>query len=685
MVYANYDGLNRQLWRNTSDTASGAYVSYSYDSTAGGNKGIGRLTGGSFSGGTTAHPLSGSYGFTYDARGQLTQQTLTTESSTQYTLGYGYNDAGMPTSLTYPDGEVLRNAYGTSGWLSAVTTTPSGGSAVNLLTNLTYGGPALQLTGASQGNGTYTYAASYDNDGRQTNSHLTRTSDSLTMFRSARTYDAVGNVTGVNTTLTTGTDNQAFCYDALDRLTWAGATGTPSCGGSLTAGTLTSAQYTQTFAYDTLTRLTSITSSGATGSSPGSYTYGDSAHLHAATATAGGYSATYDAAGDMVCRAPTSATTCTGGSPTGAQLAYDAERRLAHYQNIPGAAPDVEAWYLYDGAGNRVEQAVKQSGVTTSTYYLAGGAEEVRSDGSLIKYYGSLGLNTGATASTISYIASDGLGSLQVTLNGSGSATAQQLNAPYGSVRYSNGVFPTTKGFTGQRSDAAVSGLDYYGARYYDPALGQFTAADSVLDGFNPYIYVHGNPETLIDPSGDFGPKDIDRTIQGFCLLVALLGHMCTPFDDKGLEDWTWPETTHAVEEASVPEYNQPIDIPKALDGRDWEGGTNRRGTMDPDEEVEVVVPPDGTQSSGDSNRAQRRQNRKGSDSLASTREFNLQHLIFVNDGALNVSPVTLRLQHLIDINGRQSSGVSVDPLDLKAWAYQNLSWDELSPEQQND
>ncbi len=397
---------------------------------------------------------------------------------------------------------MLRNAYGTSGWLSAVTTTPSGGSQVNLLTNLTYGGPALQLTGASEGNGTYTYAASYDNDGRQTNSHLTRTSDSATIFRSARTYDATGNVTGVTTTLTTGTDNQAFCYDALDRLVWAGSTGTPSCGGTLTAGTLTSAQYTQTFGYDTLTRLTSITSSGATGASPGSYTYGDSAHLHAATATAGGYSATYDAVGDMVCRAPTSATTCTGGSPTGAQLAYDAERRLTHSQNLPGASPDVEAWYLYDGAGNRVEQAVKQSGVTTSTYYLAGGAEEVRSDSTLIKYYGSLGLNTGATASTISYLASDGLGSLQVTLNGSGSATALQLNAPYGSVRYSSGVFPTTKGFTGQRSDAAVSGLDYYGARYYDPALGQFTSGDSMLDGLSRYGYVSGNPTTLTDPSG---------------------------------------------------------------------------------------------------------------------------------------------------------------------------------------
>src|SRR5262249_8509116 len=71
VVFAGYDGLNRPLWRNTQDSSGGAYVSYSYDSTAGGNKGVGRLTGESFTGGSSSHPLSGSYGFTYDGRGQL--------------------------------------------------------------------------------------------------------------------------------------------------------------------------------------------------------------------------------------------------------------------------------------------------------------------------------------------------------------------------------------------------------------------------------------------------------------------------------------------------------------------------------------------------------------------------------------------------------------------------------------
>jgi RHS repeat-associated protein len=41
---------------------------------------------------------------------------------------------------------------------------------------------------------------------------------------------------------------------------------------------------------------------------------------------------------------------------------------------------------------------------------------------------------------------------------------------------------PTDRGFTGQVADS-TSGLDYYGARYYDPAAGQFTSADTVLPG----------------------------------------------------------------------------------------------------------------------------------------------------------------------------------------------------------
>jgi RHS repeat-associated protein len=62
----------------------------------------------------------------------------------------------------------------------------------------------------------------------------------------------------------------------------------------------------------------------------------------------------------------------------------------------------------------------------------------------------------------------------------------------------------TSKGFTGQYNDS-LTGLDYYGSRYYDPTAGVFLSADPVqgdLAGTNPYEYVGSNPETNTDPSG---------------------------------------------------------------------------------------------------------------------------------------------------------------------------------------
>ena len=101
----------------------------------------------------------------------------------------------------------------------------------------------------------------------------------------------------------------------------------------------------------------------------------------------------------------------------GAHLDYDAERRLTHWQNAQ-SNPTTQAWYLYDGSGQRVEQYVS-GGSGNHTYYLPGGMEEVTPSGSLIKYYAAggmtLGVNTARDASGISYLASDGLGSVSFT------------------------------------------------------------------------------------------------------------------------------------------------------------------------------------------------------------------------------------------------------------------------------
>jgi RHS repeat-associated protein len=77
---------------------------------------------------------------------------------------------------------------------------------------------------------------------------------------------------------------------------------------------------------------------------------------------------------------------------------------------------------------------------------------------------------------------------------------------PFGECRNSTGNIATDRLFTGQRLDS--TGLYYYGARYYDPNIGRFISADTIVpDPMNPqslsrYSYCLNNPLKYIDPTG---------------------------------------------------------------------------------------------------------------------------------------------------------------------------------------
>ncbi len=107
-------------------------------------------------------------------------------------------------------------------------------------------------------------------------------------------------------------------------------------------------------------------------------------------------------------------------------------------------------------------------------------------------------------AQGITYLHGDHLGSTSVT---SGATSSTQVYYPFGAVRASSGTLPTDFTFTGQKFDAS-DGLMYYGARYYDAALGRFISADTIVPGasnpqnLNRYAYVRNNPLKYIDPTG---------------------------------------------------------------------------------------------------------------------------------------------------------------------------------------
>ena len=86
--------------------------------------------------------------------------------------------------------------------------------------------------------------------------------------------------------------------------------------------------------------------------------------------------------------------------------------------------------------------------------------------------------------------------------------------ASRGEMRYLNGETVTDLLYTGQRFEEAL-GIYNYGARWYDPALGRFIQADSIIPNpgnaamYDRYSYVNNNPLRYTDPSGHYlTPED---------------------------------------------------------------------------------------------------------------------------------------------------------------------------------
>ncbi len=369
-------------------------------------------------------------------------------------------------------------------------------------------------------------------------------SNGATIFSDGITYDAVGNVISRATTQASlsgvngsgGSEVQNFCYDEQNRLVWAGNSGTqPAAGnGSCGAGTLSSgingAAYATSYVYTHLGQLWQGPLNG-TGTQE-QYLYCASGQPHQVTllaavsssptcsTTSSDYSTQYDAWGNVTSR------TTSAGTGT---FSYDGLDRLRRW-NGTTATSSQEEWYLYDASGNRVlrRSASTASGgnpataAATITVYAFGleehqyqysgtGSSMTTTNNTYYYMVGGrlLGMLSGVGTQTTSFLLTDTLGSITATISntaGNAQVMGNQVYGPYGNQRATAGTTGTAKGFTGQYHDD-LTGLDYYVARYYDPLVGLFLSADNVqgnLQGFDPYTYVDGNPETYNDPTGEF-------------------------------------------------------------------------------------------------------------------------------------------------------------------------------------
>lgn len=139
---------------------------------------------------------------------------------------------------------------------------------------------------------------------------------------------------------------------------------------------------------------------------------------------------------------------------------------------IPG-----EAQYVYDGDGNMVKSVIGD----VTTYYAGStyekkvvGIEQVER-----KYYfaGSSRIAMRENGA-LTWLLSDNLGSTSTTAAADGSLLDVVKYTAFGEIR--DGATATDYRYTGQRDEFEI-GLYYYVARYYDPVVGRFISADTLI------------------------------------------------------------------------------------------------------------------------------------------------------------------------------------------------------------
>jgi RHS repeat-associated protein len=164
--------------------------------------------------------------------------------------------------------------------------------------------------------------------------------------------------------------------------------------------------------------------------------------------------------------------------------------------------------YVYDGDGQRVEKI----GLAGNTIYV------YDAFGQLAAEYNAFASPTPPCQTC--YLSVDHLGSVRMVTDQNGNVVARHDFLPFGEevpggAAGRNSQWGAADGmyqrFTGQIRDQQT-GLDYFNARYFGPALGRFTGADPENAGADPmnpqtwnaYAYVGNSPLVFTDPNGQF-------------------------------------------------------------------------------------------------------------------------------------------------------------------------------------
>ncbi|SIR02135.1 RHS repeat-associated core domain-containing protein [Marinobacterium stanieri] len=395
--------------------------------------------------------------YDYTARGLKASVTHVLGGIAQ-TIGYGYNDADVLSSITYPSGRVVLFQRDAVGNIESISTV-QGGVTTTLANSITHA-PFGPVSGLTYGNG-LTLTNTYDIQYRLTDTQVGQLLD--------RNYSFNGNddITGVNREVS---GQLVFDYDPLRRLEYAQTPSTilswtyDSNGNRLSE---TAGQSVDTYYVDSWSnRLLEIS-----GSTQSIYTY--------------------DANGNVL-------------SKGGLSFSYD------RYNSLTSVSGTVSATYTYNANRQRTSKTV--NGQTTYYLYNQSGQllAELDHSGQTKVEYVWLGtqplavIHSGPASAVVYYIHTDHLNTPQVVSDNQGTVVWRADYDAFGQASVAPGSILTFNlRFPGQYFDSET-GLHYNYYRDYDPSTGRYIQSDPIglEGGLNTYAYVGGNPLSYVDPEG---------------------------------------------------------------------------------------------------------------------------------------------------------------------------------------
>jgi RHS repeat-associated protein len=400
-----------------------------------------------------------------------------------YDFVYGYDFASRLSSITYPTGFNIKNQYHKNGYLEKVYNETTTFWNIN---NLNAKGERLSET---YGNGIST-AYGYNNSSGRIESVLSSSGSNRVQDLSFA-FDSLGNLVqrqDLRKNLT-----ERFEYDKSNRLT----------NVHLNSNRTLHMEYNQ---------IGNILSKSNYGSS---YTYGeDGAGPHAVTTITDldGHEQefAYDDNGNMTDGHDKSIVYTSYDKPKtihtstlATTFEYDAnEKRVRKYSDSSVTVYIDPRW----NRGIHYEEEISTGSIKRKHYINAGDVP--------IAIYES---NGNGSSSATRYLHKDHLGSVTEITDQDGKLVESLSYEAFGKRRNSDWTPATAEitssvthhGFTGHEH-LDESGLIHMNARLYDPQLGRFISADTIIpsvenvEALNRYSYVFNNPLSLTDSSGNF-------------------------------------------------------------------------------------------------------------------------------------------------------------------------------------